>query len=296
MSNIMPFVVAGIVSGSIYGLAAVGLVLTYKTSGIFNFGHGALATAAAYVFYWMNVDHGWDWKLSFLVAVFIVGPLMGLVMERLARVLAHQRTAWKIVGTTGLILLVQGLGTIKYGVDNLKVPQYLPNGNDTFHFAGVNIRYSQLTVTIVAVVAVALLYALFRFTRLGTSMRAVVDDPDLLDLQGTSPTKIRRISWIFGSTLAALSGVLIVPFIGLEPITLTFLVAYLFYNDGIQTVIVTSTTYGDKQLGFSTEVLIATVLLGSNTLALLTLFVAIGLTIVGAGELTATTPRAPRAA
>jgi ABC-type branched-subunit amino acid transport system ATPase component/branched-subunit amino acid ABC-type transport system permease component len=228
VSNIMPFVVAGIVSGSIYGLAAVGLVLTYKTSGIFNFGHGALATAAAYVFYWMNVDHGWDWKLSFLVAVFIVGPLMGLVMERLARVLAHQRTAWKIVGTTGLILLVQGLGTIKYGVDTLKVPQYLPNGNDTFHFAGVNIRYSQLTVTIVAVVAVALLYALFRFTRLGTSMRAVVDDPDLLDLQGTSPTKIRRISWIFGSTLAALSGVLIVPFIGLEPITLTFLVVQAF--------------------------------------------------------------------
>ena len=62
----MPFIVAGIAIGAIYGLAATGLVLTYKTSGIFNFGHGALATAAAYVFYWMHVDHGWDWKISLL--------------------------------------------------------------------------------------------------------------------------------------------------------------------------------------------------------------------------------------
>ena len=59
-------------------------------------------------------------------------------------------------------------------------------------------------------------------------MRAVVDDPDLLDLQGTSPSRVRRISWIIGSTFAALSGVLIVPFIGLEPITLTFLVVQAF--------------------------------------------------------------------
>ena len=59
-------------------------------------------------------------------------------------------------------------------------------------------------------------------------MRAVVDDPDLLDIQGTSPSRVRRISWIIGSTFAALSGVLIVPLIGLEPIALTFLVVQAF--------------------------------------------------------------------
>ena len=59
-------------------------------------------------------------------------------------------------------------------------------------------------------------------------MRAVVDDPDLLDIVGTSPSRVRRISWIIGSTFAALSGVLIVPLIGLEPIALTFLVVQAF--------------------------------------------------------------------
>ncbi len=229
MSSILPFIVAGIAFGSIYGLAATGLVLTYKTSGIFNFGHGALATTAAYVFYWMHYDHGWDWKLSTVVSVLVVGPLLGLAMERIARVLSNQRTAWKVVGTVGLILLVQGLGSIKYGTDTRAAqPTYLPNGREFFRFAGVNITYAQVTVTVIGLIVVAALYALFRFTRLGVAMRAVVDDPDLLDLQGISPTRVRRISWIIGATLAALSGVLILPFLNLNAIILTFLVVQTF--------------------------------------------------------------------
>ncbi|MGD9701000.1 MAG: ATP-binding cassette domain-containing protein [Acidimicrobiia bacterium] len=228
MSSVLPFIVAGIAAGALYGLAATGLVLTYKTSGIFNFGHGALATAAAYVFYWFAVDHGWDWKLGFVVAVFILGPLMGLVMERIARVLGHRQTAWKVVGTVGLILLVQGLGTIKYGPDRIIIQPFLPKGRETFRLFDVNIQYAQVEVAAISVIVVAALYALFRFTRLGIAMRAVVDDPDLVDLQGVNPIAVRRISWIIGSTLAAMSGVLILPFLHLEAIVLTFLVVQTF--------------------------------------------------------------------
>lgn len=48
---LLPFIIVGVVSGAVYGLAAVGLVLSYRTSGIFNFAHGALATLSAYLFY-----------------------------------------------------------------------------------------------------------------------------------------------------------------------------------------------------------------------------------------------------
>ncbi|MDO8361518.1 MAG: ATP-binding cassette domain-containing protein [Actinomycetota bacterium] len=233
MKDLLPFIVAGIAFGAIYGLAATGLVLTYKTSGIFNFGHGALATAAAYVFFWMHGDkklggHGWDWKISAFVAILIVGPLLGLLMERISRALSRQRTAWKVVGTAGLILVVQGLGTVKYGGDTIKVDQFLPSANEVVIIADVRIRYVQIIVTVFALVVVGLLYALFRFTRLGIAMRAVVDDPDLVDLQGISPTKVRRLSWIIGSTLAAASGVLILPFLGLNGVTLTLLVVNTF--------------------------------------------------------------------
>ena len=228
MQQFLPFIVAGIAAGSIYGLAATGLVLTYKTSGIFNFGQGALATAAAYIFYAMHYANNINWVISLVVSVLIAGPLMGLGMERISRRLSQRSVAWKIVATTGLILIVQGLGTIKYGSDTIDVPQFLPKGADSFEVGGVNISYAQLIVTVVGVVAVAGLYALFRWTRTGTAMRAVVDDPDLLAMQATSPVRVRRTAWIIGTTFAALSGVLVLPFIGLNAIALTYIVVQAF--------------------------------------------------------------------
>ncbi|HSS10381.1 MAG TPA: ABC transporter permease, partial [Acidimicrobiales bacterium] len=228
MNDLLPFIIAGIATGSIYGLAATGLVLTYKTSGIFNFGHGAIATAAAYFFYFLHYRHGMDWKLAFFLAVFVAGPLMGLIMERLARRLSFQRTAWKIVATVGIIVLVQGLATVAYGTDTIRVPQFLPKGRQTFRLFGVNVLYPELYVTVIGLVAVILLYGLFRWFRTGLAMRAVVDDPDLVAMQATSPTRVRRTSWLIGCTFAALSGVLVLPFIGLNAIALTFLVVQAF--------------------------------------------------------------------
>lgn len=224
MSDLLPFIVSGIAIGAVYGLTGTGLVLTYKTSGIFNFGHGALATAASYLFYWLHVDKGLDWKASAAVAVLIAGPLMGLGMELISRRLAPQRTALKIVGSIGLILLVQGLGAIKYGPDPINVHNFLPGGNGGFELGGTRVQYKFVIVAVTAAVLVGIFYALFRFSRTGVAMRAVVDDPALLDLLGTNPSRVRRTAWIIGSTLAALSGVLVLPLLGLDGIALTFLV------------------------------------------------------------------------
>ncbi|HZQ58158.1 MAG TPA: branched-chain amino acid ABC transporter permease/ATP-binding protein [Acidimicrobiales bacterium] len=228
MHDLLPFIVAGIATGSIYGLAASGLVLTYKTSGIFNFGHGALATAAAYCFYWLHYREGLNWGVAIVLAVLVAGPVMGLAMERIGRRLALQSTASKIVATVGLIVLVQGLATVKYGSDTIRLAQYLPSGTHHFRIGGVNVQYAQLTVTLVGLAAVGLLYGLFRRTRMGIAMRAVVDDPDLLAMQATSPVLVRRWSWVIGSTFAALAGVLVLPFVGLNAIALTFLVVQAF--------------------------------------------------------------------
>jgi ABC-type branched-subunit amino acid transport system ATPase component/branched-subunit amino acid ABC-type transport system permease component len=228
MKALLPFIISGIATGAIFALAATGLVLTYKTSGIFNFGHGAVATAGAYVFYFLHVDKKLHWAPSFIGAVFILGPLAGLVLERMARKMSNQSTSWKIVGTIGLILFVQGLATVKYGTDARLVEQFLPKSNDLFRFGGVVFQWAQVIVTVISLVAVGALYLLFKSSRLGVQMQAVVDDPDLLDLQGTNPVRVRRLAWMIGSTLAALSGVLLAPFIGLESITLTFLVVQAF--------------------------------------------------------------------
>lgn len=228
LTDLLPFVVSGIAVGTIYGLAAGGLVLTYKTSGIFNFGHGALATAAAYAFYWLHVDHGVPWPVALVLSVLVLGPALGFLMERFAAKLAPRPTAFKIVGTIGLVLAVQGCAVLAYGTTTIRVKQFLPGANGSFTVLQVVVGYDKVIIAAVALAAVAVLYAFFRRSRMGLAMRAVVDDPALLAMRGTDAVRVRRVAWIIGSTFAALSGVLIAPLIGLDAILLTFMVVQAF--------------------------------------------------------------------
>ena len=227
MSAIMPFIVIGIVTGSVYGLAATGLVLTYKTSGIFNFAHGAVATVAAYGFFALNVTHGVPWPIAFVLCVFVLGPVIGIVLELIARQLAQVRTIYKIVATIGLILAVEGFFTAVYGSSGQTIPEYLPTRTAFTPWHTV-VAWDQIIITMIAVASAALLYLFLRFTRVGLAMRGVVDNVELLDLSGTSPVRVRRWSWIIGSTFACLAGVLLAPSLSLDALVLTLLIVQAF--------------------------------------------------------------------
>ena len=67
--DIIPFLVGGLTTGSVYGLAGVGLVLSYKTSGIFNFAYGSLATISAFFFYTLHEEHGMPWPFAAAIAM-----------------------------------------------------------------------------------------------------------------------------------------------------------------------------------------------------------------------------------
>lgn len=233
MSDLLPFLITGLVTGTVYGLAGTGLVLTFKTSGIFNFGHGAVLTAGCLVFYWMHITLGWDWKIATAITVLGVAPLLGLLLERVARDLARQRTPMKVVGTVGFTVLVPALCVVFYPLSQgaLRVDRFMPFADRReyrYRIFGLNVFGDQFLIVAISVVLVGALFALFRFTRLGTSMRAVVDDPELLALQGTSPNAVRRLAWIIGSMFATISGLLLLPSVGLQPYTLVFLATYAF--------------------------------------------------------------------
>src|SRR5256884_9446168 len=99
MTDLIPFLGTGAVSGSLYGLAGVGLVLAYRTSGVFNFGHGAVAAAASYVFYTLHVDHGLAWPVAAFISVVLFGFLAGLLMEQITRRLVDAPDAVVVVAT-----------------------------------------------------------------------------------------------------------------------------------------------------------------------------------------------------
>ena len=226
MSTLLPFIVVGATTGSVYGLAAMGLVLSYKTSGIFNFAHGAIATVAACVFYELHVLHGWPWPIAAVATVLVVGPVLGTALERLAFVLAAASSSMKIVATVGLLISIQALAVIRYGSVTRQLAQFLPTG--AVHFAGVNVGVDQLIAAGISVAALVALTTFFRVSRLGLAMHAVVDDPDLLGLTGTAPARVRRTAWAIGSSFAAVSGILLAPTFGLDALLLTLLIVQAF--------------------------------------------------------------------
>ncbi|MGQ0467954.1 MAG: branched-chain amino acid ABC transporter permease [Sporichthyaceae bacterium] len=208
MSEYIPFIVFGLVFGSIYGLAAMGLVLTYRTSGIFNFGHGAIGAGAAYVFFELRQQQGMPWPLAALIAVGLFGVVLGLILERMARGLSKVPVSYQIVGTVGLLLLIRALATWIYGPDYRLFTPFITR-DTAFTVSGVAVSWESIIVFVGVSIAAFGLYFLIERSRLGTTMRAVVDDPNLLDTTGVAPVRVRRQAWMIGSCFAAASGVLL---------------------------------------------------------------------------------------
>jgi ABC-type branched-subunit amino acid transport system ATPase component/branched-subunit amino acid ABC-type transport system permease component len=226
MNALLPFVILGITAGSVYGLTGTGLVLTYKTSGIFNFAQGAVATTGAYVFYILHDELNLPAVPTALICVFVLAPVLGLGLEAMARRLADASATMQVVATIGVVLVVQGFFSATFGTLARTFPAWLPQ--HTVEIGGVFVGEDQMIITGIALAATVALFVFFRRTRLGLAMRGVVDNPELLDLGGTSPAAVRRWAWIIGSSFAVLAGILLAPSLNLDATVLTLLVVQAF--------------------------------------------------------------------
>ena len=226
MSGLLPYLMIGIAIGSIYALAAVGLVLTFKTSGIFNFAHGAQAAVAAYVFFEFYERNHVAWPLAGLFTLVLVGVLGGLILERLAAGLAGAPLTARVAATIGLLVGTQASLEKIFGTQALIVRFFLPT--QRIHLPGFFIRVDQLIVTFLALGGTLALFWFLKTRRLGIAMLAAIEDPDLLAAKGFNPVRVRRWAWIIGSCFATISGILLAPITSLNSSTLTLLVFYAF--------------------------------------------------------------------
>ncbi len=226
MSDYLPYIVVGLGAGSVYAIAAMGLVVTYKTSGIFNFAHGAVGMAATYAFYSLRVDAGWPTLLAAAVAVLGVGPAMGVVIDRLLlRRLVGAPSSTYVVVSLGLLVALQGIFVATYGAAPRRVEPFLPQS--TFRLPGVNVGWDQAILVGIAALSGLGLVLFFR-TRFGVLTRAVVDDRDLSTLARVDAGRVTSASWVIGCAFAALSGVLLSPILGVDAVILTLLVIQAF--------------------------------------------------------------------
>jgi branched-chain amino acid transport system permease protein len=218
---------AGLGVGAIAALAAVGMITSYRATGVFNLSFGALAMIVAYLV-WQQV-RVWGWPVWAAVAldVGVVAPALGLVLERFVFRGLHREGAGParmLVASLGVFVLLVGIATLTWGTQaRLDPPSIVPSGS--IGLPGDTAVATGTLVELGVVIAVAVLVAgVTRFTRFGVRLRAVVDGRALAELSGVAADRVSAVGWAFGSMLAGLTGVLLAPHLRLDPYGLTLLV------------------------------------------------------------------------
>ena len=238
MTQHLVFLLLGLGNGAVFGALALAIVLTYRSSGVLNFGSGAIALYVAYVYAFLRqgqillpipglpntVDFGQPLGLwPALVISLAFGALLGLLLY--VAVFRPLRTAppvAKAVAALGLSLLVTGLLAEKIGTDAVAVAPIFPveqwRSGDLF--VSSDRVYFALTMLGLAV----LLALAFRFTKFGLATRAAAETERGAYLSGISPDRIAAYNWMLSSAVAGLAGILIAPIVPLVPVAYTLFI------------------------------------------------------------------------
>ena len=226
-SLIFTYLVLGIIYGCLYALTATGLVVTYTTSGIFNFGHGAIGMFMTFTYWQLTVQWHVPVVIALALVLFVMAPLFGALIERvLIRPLYGASLGVTLVVTLGILLFLLGVADWFWKPTITRnLPALFPGQVSIF---GLVVTYYQFMVLAIALAVAVLLRLLFTRTRVGMTMRAVVDDRDLTSRAGASPQRTAQLSWALGASLAALAGILIAPLQYLDQLNLTILVIFGF--------------------------------------------------------------------
>lgn len=230
MSDLLGFVLSGLVSGALYALLATGLVLSYSASGLFNFAHGATAYLCALAFYELHSGFGWPAVPTALLLVCAVAPALGWGLDRLMfRKLARVGETAQIVATIGLLVALPALGlwvvelledagaSVKPAENQFGLPGVGPSPAKNWQLMdGVGIDSDQLITWVATAVVAVGLWILMRHTPLGLRLRAAVDNRSLVELRGMSADRLSSVAWMLSSGLAGLAGVLATPLLGLS--------------------------------------------------------------------------------
>jgi branched-chain amino acid transport system permease protein len=222
--------VTGLLNGGIIAIIALGIVLIYRSSEVFNFAHGQLVMLGAYLTWWFagaNEDGKELFNLPLWAAIplaIAVMAVVGLIIERLAlRPMTGQPLLAIVLMTLGLSQLLSGSVAIVFGIEpknNFPAP-FSPSDVITIPFPlafndTIIIKQSLLATFIVAILAAILFMLFFRLTRTGLAMRATSEDHELARSVGINVPRVFGLSWGIAGIIATVGGVLLATVTGVN--------------------------------------------------------------------------------
>ena len=216
MTFFFQLVVSGLSLGMMYALIGVGFVIIFKCSQAFNIASGQIVMLGAYFGYTFLMPLDLPVWLAILACIG-VAVVMGLVVERLAlRPLLGQPALAIVMMTIALAGVMDGIAIMGWGGEYQTYHESLPD--ITLNLGGgVAIPGSSVLGLIVSVVVVAILLAIFRFTKIGLAMRATAEDEQVTRSLGIRATVVYALSWVIACVVGVVAGVLLGGVSGVSP-------------------------------------------------------------------------------
>jgi branched-chain amino acid transport system permease protein len=202
------YTIQGLALGSVYGSLALALVLVYRATHVINFAQGELGMLTTYIAYELMLKGLSYWE-AFAATLAIAFALGTVLQVTLIRPVQHRSVIAVVIVTVGLFILIDGIVNWIWGGDDRFMQS--PFGFASFDVGGVTIPHKYVGMMVVVLVSVVLVWALFRFTKLGLGMRAAALRPAAAALVGVRVDSMLAIGWGLAAVLGAVAGLMAEP-------------------------------------------------------------------------------------
>ena len=221
MAFFLETLLGGLMAGMLYSLVALGFVLIFKASGVFNFAQGAMVLFAAlamarfseWIPLWLGINSLWLSNLIAFVMAAVVMFVVAWAIERLVlRHLVNQEGATLLMATLGITYFMEGLGQSIFGSDIYKIDIGMPKEPifvlNSFFEGGVLVSKEDVIAAAIAAALVAMLSIFFQKTSTGRALRAVADDHQAAQSIGIPLNRIWVIVWCVAGVAALVAGMI----------------------------------------------------------------------------------------
>lgn len=219
MEYFIHIIISGLSSGSMYGLAALGFVIIYRSSHVLNFSHGHLIAVGACTTYLVVSKIDVSIWLSIPIGVLVAGIIGSFIEFFIIRPTTNKSEVQKVIATLGLAILFNGLIMITpFGSHSYSFTKSV--SSDIANIFGMKIDMYEIYTILFAFIVIIMFVLFFKFTKIGMAIRAANDDAIGALACGVSLSRINQVSWIAASGAAAIAGIIISYKVGLEAFNL----------------------------------------------------------------------------
>jgi branched-chain amino acid transport system permease protein len=215
LQNLMQLIITGLAWGSVYACIALGFVLIYKATDVFNFAQPELMMLGAYLAFYLITMFKLPFIVAFIVVLVLIGLIAALLEMMIVRPLVGKPVLSVIMVTLGIANVLKGLTGFSWGHEEHRFPT--PFSQKPVTVLGTAVNQAELFTIATTAILLIIFFLFFKYSDSGISMRATAEDTSTAFLMGINVKRVFTASWVIAAVVATIAGVFLATFTYVDP-------------------------------------------------------------------------------